>query len=701
MRRRQSASEIGALLDQWLETEFTFIRVESMAQGLARLGRKDQPFILDLVRRLASTHVELAHQFALRAADALALLGPQGIQDWITLAADRYDSAGLTPALALIRDPRGFFDGARERRCGAYLEQQRNVLTSFVRGLSGRQLELEADGEAWTDGETLYLPPVLARLDSPEGNFMLYKAMTAHLWAQTRFGSLRPAFAQQFAGYPDAGHAAGLYHHFERLRLDACLQRELPGLHRQMAELRRLLGDREPELVDQGLLRPEADAGDSLDLVPACYHRPLPAPVCYQGRFWPERVEERRLARIAREKALIRVRLGELLDQLEREGRPRRPDDRFTLPERPPGADPGETVSELWLDGRPLAPPEDARALLQSVLLDLGELPEDYLHPAGEGEYDISSYRRAAARVEDVWSGAYHEQGAFLYHEWDFRRQLYRKNWCVVREHEVEPGDGHFYAATLAQYRHLVSQLRRGFELLRGEDRLLKRQRYGEGIDIDALVDAWTDQRCGLEFSDRLFTRLQREDRNIAVLLMVDLSGSTRGWINRAEREALVLLCEALGILGDRFAIYGFSGWGRKRCELFRVKGFDEPLSEAVKGRIAALEAKDYTRMGPAIRHLTYRLGEVAARIRLLVTLSDGKPDDYDSEYRGDYGIEDTRRALFEAQRRGVHAYCVTIDREGRDYLPHLYGAANFTVIDQVAQLPLKVSDIYRKITSR
>ena len=105
--------------------------------------------------------------------------------------------------------------------------------------------------------------------------------------------------------------------------------------------------------------------------------------------------------------------------------------------------------------------------------------------------------------------------------------------------------------------------------------------------------------------------------------------------------------------------------------------------------------------MGAAIRHLSQRLVEVEARTKLLITLSDGKPDDYLGDYRGEYGIEDTRQALFEARRDGIHAFCITIDEEGQEYLPHMYGAANYTVISDVEKLPLKVSDIYKKITSR
>ncbi len=120
--------------------------------------------------------------------------------------------------------------------------------------------------------------------------------------------------------------------------------------------------------------------------------------------------------------------------------------------------------------------------------------------------------------------------------------------------------------------------------MLRGEDRILKRQPYGEDVDIDALVEAYADARVGLEMDERLFTRRQQDERNIAVMLMVDMSGSTKGWINDAEREALILLSEALETLGDRFAIYGFSGWTRKRCEAYPIKRFEEPYDESGQG---------------------------------------------------------------------------------------------------------------------
>jgi nitric oxide reductase NorD protein len=252
---------------------------------------------------------------------------------------------------------------------------------------------------------------------------------------------------------------------------------------------------------------------------------------------------------------------------------------------------------------------------------------------------------------------------------------------------------------TLEKHAGLISELRRTFEALRGGNRRLKRQANGDEIDLEAAVEAQAEAYAGHETSDRLFSQMHRFDRDTAVMFMVDVSGSTKGWINDAERESLVLLCEAVEILGDRYAIYGFSGMTRKRCELYRIKRFDDRYDEQVKARIAGIRPQDYTRMGVTIRHLTKLLGSVEARTRLLVTLSDGKPDDYDG-YRGKYGIEDTRQALIEARRVGIHPFCITIDRSAREYLPHMYGEVNYTLVDEVEKLPSKVSEIYRRLTT-
>jgi nitric oxide reductase NorD protein len=709
MARRSplTVGEIVDLLDDYLEVEFSFRNTRPPADALAGLAYRDQAFILDWVRRVSSTNITLGYLLAENAPYALEQMDAHMIEAWALNAVDVYDRSGLVPAVEAIKDVDVFIQYGNERLAGAVLEDQEHVLELFLQGLAGRRLRIrEAEGAvAYTDTESLYLPAVVARFPEPRDNFLLFKAMVAHLWAQTRFGTFRADLERTFERFEDPVRAERLFHALEVERLDACLARELPGLHRDMHALRKRL-DQVPTPDWAELVAPLATIGatveDTLGRLDTAWKLQEPDAVCYQGRLAISLAAETMRRRLEREKALLRVAVKYLADDAaERRqllGRPRT--DKVELNSTPNDPHPDGFRMEITIDGQLVAPPEHVQALLTSIMLDLGEIPEEYLVPAGPGEYDISQYEEKTPSPDDVWSGTYHEEGAFLYNEWDYRRRHHKKNWCVVREHEVDPADTGFYRDTLEKHGGLVKSLRRTFELLRGEDRLMKRQRFGEDVDIDALVEAHADTRSGREMTDRLFTRMHREDRNIAVIFMVDMSGSTKGWINDAEREALILLSESLEILGDRYAIYGFSGWARKRCEIYRIKEFGEPLSDVVKSRICGIGPKDYTRMGAPIRHLTKKFEDIDARIRLLVTLSDGKPDDYDPEYRGQYGIEDTRMALFEARREGVHPYCITIDTEGRQYLPHMYGAANYVVIDDVSRLPLKVSDIYRRITT-
>jgi len=702
-------------MDAYLDAALSSRRTAAEPAGeLAGYPRDQQEFVLRWGAIIANSNSELAYQFTAFAASALRLMDQDSVEKWLLHAMDLYDNKGQMVAIRAFQDVAGFAANMQERLAGMALEDVQGVLERFVQGLDGRSLKVAVGGETYTDTETLFLPAVVGRLPVKEANFRLYKAMAVHQWAQNWYGTWRGGLVlERAAGWERNAPDLKRLHALETVRLDACIERDFPGLHRDaQALLRELDAPEDPAWRERtrDLRLPGATLDDSLRMLDALAEAspPCPPPRCYQGQLFPERVQAVLRARLERERNLFRVALARLLEEVD--GQPpgqaspeaetipetRR---RFALRERPDADAPQGLTYDLFLDGKPVAPPEQVLSTVESIIQDLGEIPPEYLVAAGPG-----LYRRGVGGLnrdpDSVWGGAYHEEGAFLYNEWDHDRQRHRKNWCVLREHEVKPAGLAFYRRTLRKHGGLVKSLRRIFEVLRGEDRLLRRQSYGEDVDIDALVEAFADVRGGLEMSDRLFTRLHRDERNIAVMLMVDMSGSTKGWVNEAEREALILLAEALETLGDRYAIFGFSGWTRKRCEAFAIKRFEDPYDDEVKGRICGIEPRDYTRMGAPIRHLSACLRDQEARTKVLITLSDGKPDDYDPQYRGEYGIEDTRQALFEARRDGIHPFCITIDERGADYLPHLYGAANYVVVADVAKLPLKVSDIYRKLTS-
>jgi nitric oxide reductase NorD protein len=704
-----TATELEARLDEALDPVLSSRRTAApLAKALAPFERGQQDFVLKWVDVIAKTNAEMAYQFAALVPQAFCLLEPAAIEQWLIRAMDVYDKQGLYAGCAALARLEAFAAEAAAAARRVSLEEVRPLLERFVHGLAGRRLRIEAGEETITDTATLFLPAHESRFAERRDNFMLYKATAAYLWAQVWHGTFRtpagaPPLAELFGAFPDPARAQRLFHALETARLNARLAQELPGLYRDMQELQRLLGevDYPPgwEAVLARLSRPQASVLDSRELLPALYEAQIPPPFCYQGGLQAARAQQVMQERQAQEKAELRRALAQLAAESSTQhptaASETREPKRFDLEQIPDPDRPGHLRLSLTFDGRPVQPPAPVRALMDSIVQDLGQIPEDYLVAAGAGGYRQSAEEK---RPEDVWKGTYHEEGAFLYNEWDHRRGHYRKHWCVLRELDVPPVSEPFVAQTLAKYRGELPALRRTFEALRGENRLLKKQINGDDVDFDALVEARADMQSGRELSQRLFVKLHKLERDIAVMFMVDMSGSTKGWINDAERESLVLLCEALEILGDRYAIYGFSGMTRKRCELYRIKRFEEPYNEAVRARIAGIRPQDYTRMGVTIRHLTKLLNEIEARTKLLITLSDGKPDDYDG-YRGEYGIEDTRMSLIEAKRAGIHPFCITIDETARDYLPHMYGAVNWTLVDDVRKLPLKVSDIYRRLT--
>ncbi len=353
-----------------------------------------------------------------------------------------------------------------------------------------------------------------------------------------------------------------------------------------------------------------------------------------------------------------------------------------------------ETTRFLTLEGPVAELPEPLRKLAEEIISDLGHIPNDYISAAqGMAGTAVPSPQAASSSTGESLVAP------VTYDEWDFRRNGFRKDWCTLVEKQLQPVKGTFVDTTLDKYQGLLRQLKKQFEMLRSKERFIKRQRDGDDIDLDALIDSIADTRAGKAPSERLFIRLQRDERDIAVLFLVDMSSSTEGWINQALKEALILMGEALHVLGDRFAIYGFSGMRRMRSDFYRVKNFDEPYNNDIKGRIAAIGPQEYTRMGPPIRHAVELLQNVEARVRLLVTLSDGKPEDYD-DYKGEYAIEDTRHALIEAKSAGIHPFCITIDKQAHDYIGHMYGEVNYIFVDEVRKLPVRLPEIYRALTT-
>ncbi len=297
------------------------------------------------------------------------------------------------------------------------------------------------------------------------------------------------------------------------------------------------------------------------------------------------------------------------------------------------------------------------------------------------------------------------ESNVFWHKEWDCRLGDYLQDHVRVLDKFINGVESDFYLSVLTRQRGLVKQIRHAFELLKPEGITLLRQWIeGDEFDYRALLDFAIDKKAGVTPSERLYIKRLKQQRDVAVLLLTDLSRSTANLVPGTqssvldiEKEAIVLFCEALVVVGDAFAVAGFSGTGRLGADYFRIKDFDEEMSDAVKARINAMSPQRSTRMGAAIRHAAFRLEKVPAKVRLLLILSDGFPNDAD--YKREYAIEDTRRAIFEAQAKNIHARAITVNLVGDAKLDELYGALHHNVISDVRELPDKLLRIYSSLT--
>jgi nitric oxide reductase NorD protein len=529
---------------------------------------------------------------------------------------------------------------------------------------------------------------------------------------------------------PAPAQARDLFWAADGARIDAWLTGELPGLESQIGAARRVALERRPppdslsaaeravEEIVRGLLvgaiQPEREAPRVAEWATrvtrqtrfAGPYRGM-APIAHWGSPRPDLVcaGERQRALSAqtspRTSPIRAKRLGRRVEPREvDEEEDSRPGPFFV-----PFGDPPQSIQDPAGLRRPEDSGEDIDLdALSSQIERLGELPRvrssGPIHEVLESE---SEPARSASEPIDAASS--HVQG-LRYPEWDFRAERYRRAYCAVREVAAAPGDPSWSPRVLEEHRSLLAVLRRRFEPLRPRRERRPRQRDGDDIDLDAFVDDFSDRSAGRAPSERLYLAERPLRRDVAVAFLVDASGSTDSWVSGArtvlevEKQATLVFCEALESLGDRYGIYAFSGRGARDVTIERAKTLEERYGEAARARIGGFSGSAYTRLGAPIRHLTALLARQRSRVRLLFLLSDGKPNDED-EYEGRYGIEDTRQAVAEARVQGISVFCLTVDREGSAYLPHMFGPHGYGVVAAVAELPLRLPEIYRSLTER
>ena len=282
----------------------------SVIEYLTGFDIQTQDRLLELIAKAAATNSGLAWQFGNRLPRANRMMDYETIEMWLNQAIDAFDSKGLHHAISKLDELEAVAQHARDKLTGIAFEEVCVLLEHFVTGLNGRKLNIDFESLCYTDTETLYLPSMVNRFPDKQDNFSLYKCMTVHLWAQTWFGTWHIDDEQIFDAYPDRQKALRWFHTLESVRLDACIQRELPGIHREMLRLCELADQRPLTELDipekQALQQRHASVDTSLELLQLCYPNEAPKPLHFQGSLQPERVIQTRKARLAQEKQLFR-----------------------------------------------------------------------------------------------------------------------------------------------------------------------------------------------------------------------------------------------------------------------------------------------------------------------------------------------------------------------------------------------------------
>ena len=605
------------------------------------------------------------------------------------------------------------------------LEQVRDRLAVTFRGLGGsalaelrpaaletsrhrlswrRKLGRDHERQATTryDGETLFLPPRLAVFPSAVLNRQLYLWLAAWCVCAKVQGApasdllradihrLRRAWVTTARVLNRFPGLQPIYRSLVNAYLPLRPQRQLPPAESWVeAELRHLLGQ----------CRAVGEGSDGWS-PPGSHHLKVAAPRGYRPflpvPLWAERAPPPGLGRNAREEQDCEPSDGSAQS-----------DEATIKAKRQNGSEADRKDSLIlhrfetilsWAEflnlNRAVDDDDDENARQAAEDQDELSLVEQRRRPATRLAFDLD------LAPEDV--DRERLSGAELYPEWDYRTATYLLDHVRVLVSPASDPDDLKTAPFDAAARRRIAAVRRRFEALRPRRRVLPRQFDGDELDLDAVVRARCDYLVTGETSNRLYRQTRSEERDLAIQVLFDASRSTESYVDNrqvlgVEKEALAALACGLERCGDEVAVSAFSSLKRHRVYMQTVKRFDQAMDGRVEARIAALRPGFYTRLGAAIRYGTKALGLHPMQKRLLLVLTDGKPNDLD-HYEGRYGIEDTRRAVLEARRAGHAVFAITVDAKARSYIHRIFGPGGFTIISHPDRLIAALPAIHRQL---
>jgi Mg-chelatase subunit ChlD len=323
-----------------------------------------------------------------------------------------------------------------------------------------------------------------------------------------------------------------------------------------------------------------------------------------------------------------------------------------------------------------------------------------------QGDPDATSDDGAAGRARPV---APDQRGTVIakYPEWDLAHGIERPEWTTVREVPATAGDPRMVEDALDQadvLRNRIGKLVRGVRV--GRAVRLKRQLDGHDLDVDAMLDAGIALRLRQQPDPRIFRSTTSKHRDLAVLLLIDISESTRVRLNSGasildvERLAVAVLAEAMNTLGDPFCLLAFASNGRDDVEMTSVKTFADAYDRACIARLAGLSSGLSTRLGTALRHATEVISHNSSFRKLVIVLTDGEPSDIDVANPLDL-VEDARRAAVGLKTRGIDGFGVVLDPGGMSSAARIFGRGNTMLVHRVEDLPSRLSELYFRLARR
>ena len=565
-------------------------------------------------------------------------------------------------------------------------------------------LDEETMDLARLDEENLLLPPQIALFDDPQLNRDLYFWLAAMLAAMTTTDSFIDPLRQNISAMRQVVAASdavlsdfpGLHKRHQRLQ-EAMLAmrpaRSLPPAEAAIeAVICRLLGDQQP-LSEQAERYYQAVLDPTISLreyrAPANYREPLPVPLWANlnqlGTSSEERTDDE-------EQPVPPAAASEQTDDKRKAERRRQDQSERDDPLVFNRFEKMLSFAEMVNVNRLIDDEEDKNAKSNAEQMDEITLSPNQQRAASQLKMDLD-LSPAAASGEQL-------RGEHTYPEWNYRKHAHQPNHCRVLSglHQQEGDHSVIDQAT----RRRINRVRRQFEALRPRREWLRGQVDGNELDMDAVVRAHCDLAAVGENSSGLYMSTRAQARDLAIAILIDVSLSTDAWVEDRrvidiEKEALLVLAHGLASCGDDYSIQSFTSRRRHKVWVDTLKGFDEPMNETIERRIAGLKPGHYTRMGAAIRHTAAELSQRPNRHRLLLVLSDGKPNDSDY-YEGRYAIEDTKRAIMEARQQELKVFGVTIDRDAHQYIGHLFGRGAYAMVHKPEHLAQALPGIYRQI---